>query len=116
MEAALNPALFILPARSVVARTIRFPPSMAPEVAAIPGVERVQMVRDARIVFRRTPIMVVAVEVDSIAQTARREPVAGDAEDMYRRTAAGEGLMVSDNLAQLQGLKLGEILEAAPLG
>jgi putative ABC transport system permease protein len=117
METALNPDLFILPSRSIVARTIRFPPSMAPEVAAIPGVERVQMVRDARIVFRRTPIMVVAVEVDSIAQTARREPVAGDAEDMYRRTAAGEGLMVSDNLAQLQGLKLGEILEVpAPNG
>jgi putative ABC transport system permease protein len=90
---------------------------MAPEVAAIPGVARVQMVRDARIVFRKTPVMIVAVEVNSIAQTARREPVAGDAEDMYRRTAAGEGLMVSDNLAQLQRLKLGEILEvAAPNG
>jgi putative ABC transport system permease protein len=61
--------------------------------------------------------MVVAVEVTSIAQTARREPVAGDAEDMYRRTAAGEGLMVSDNLAQLQKLTLGEILEVpAPNG
>jgi putative ABC transport system permease protein len=117
MEAALNPELFILPASSIVARTIRFPPTMAPEVAAIPGVERVQMVRDARIVFRKTPIMVVAVEVDSIAQTVRREPVAGDADDMYRRTAAGEGLIVSDNLAQLQGLTLGEVLDVpAPNG
>ena len=117
METALNPELFILPARSIVARTIRFPPSMAPEVAAIPGVERVQMVRDARIVFRRTPIMIVAVEVASIAQTVGRKPVAGDAEDMYRRTAAGEALMVSDNLAQLQGLRLGEVLEVpAPNG
>jgi putative ABC transport system permease protein len=117
METALNPELFILPSQTIVARTIRFPPSMAPEVAAIPGVERVQMVRDARIVFRKTPVMVVAVEVNSIAQTARREPVAGDADDMYRRTAAGEGLMVSDNLAQLQRLKLGEMLEVpAPNG
>ena len=117
MESALNPELFILPSRSIVARTIRFPPSMAPEVAAIPGVERVQMVRDARIVFRKTPVMVVAIEVTSIAQTVRRKPVAGDAEDMYRRTAAGEGLMVSDNLAQLQDLTLGEILEVpAPNG
>jgi len=61
--------------------------------------------------------MVVAVEVDSIVQTARRDPVAGDADDMYRPTASGEGLMVSDNLAQLQHLKLGEMLEiAAPNG
>jgi putative ABC transport system permease protein len=43
--------------------------------------------------------------------------VAGHAEEMYRRTAAGEGLMVSDNLAQLQHLTLGETLEVnAPGG
>jgi putative ABC transport system permease protein len=117
MQTALNPELFVMPSQSIVARTIRFPPVMGPELAAIPGVERVQMVRDARIVFRKTPVMVVAVEVNSIAETAHREPVAGDSEDMYRRTAAGEGLMVSDNLAQLQRLTLGEILEVpAPNG
>jgi putative ABC transport system permease protein len=36
---------------------------------------------------------------------------------MHRRAAAGEGLIVSDNLAQLQRLSLGEILEVpAPEG
>ena len=49
-------------------RTIRFPATMGGELAAIPGVERVQMVRDARIVFRQTPVMIVAVEIASIAQ------------------------------------------------
>jgi putative ABC transport system permease protein len=117
MDTTLNPELFILPSQSIVARTIRFPPSMAPQVASIPGVERVQMVRDARIVFRRTPIMVVAVDIESIKQTVRGGPVAGNADDMYRRTAGGEGLMVSDNLAQLQHLTLGETIEiAAPNG
>jgi putative ABC transport system permease protein len=117
METALNPELFILPSQSVVARTIRFPPSMAPEVAAIPGVDRVQMVRDARIVFRKTPVMLVAVEVNSIAKTAQLPPVAGNPDEMYRKAAAGEGVMVSDNLAQLQHLTLGETLEIpAPNG
>ena len=106
MNTALNPDLFVLPSQSIVVRTIRFPATMGGELAAIPGVERVQMVRDARIVFRRTPVMVVAVEIDSIAQTARREPVEGNADEMYRLTAAGQGLMVSDNLAQLQHLQL----------
>jgi putative ABC transport system permease protein len=55
--------------------------------------------------------MLVAVDVMSIAATAHRDPIVGDAATMYRKTAAGEGLMVSDNLAQLQNLKLGEILE-----
>ncbi|MES1256460.1 MAG: FtsX-like permease family protein, partial [Acidobacteriota bacterium] len=117
METALNPDLFVMPSQSVVVRTIRFPKTMGPELAAISGVDRVQMVRDARIVFRQTPVMVVAVEIASVAETARRAPVAGDADTMYRRAAAGEGLVVSDNFAQLQHLSLGEMLEIpAPEG
>jgi putative ABC transport system permease protein len=117
MNVALNPDLFVMPSQNVVIRTIRFPSSMGAELEAIPGIERVQLVRDARIMFRGTPVMVVAVDVDSIAQTSAREPVAGDAPEMYRLTAASQGLMVSDNLAQLQRLVLGEMLEiAAPQG
>jgi putative ABC transport system permease protein len=117
METALNPDLFVMPSQSIVIRTIRFPRAMEAELSAVPGVERVQAVRDARIVFRKTPVMVVAVDITSIEQTARRAPVAGDTDDMYRRTSAGQGLMVSDNLAQLQNLTLGEMLEvAAPYG
>jgi putative ABC transport system permease protein len=117
MNTALNPDLFVSPSQNIVIRTIRFPPGMEAELTAVPGVERVQAVREARIVFRRTPVMVVAVDIASVAQTARREPVAGAADDMYRRTSAGEGLMVSDNLAQLQRLSLGEVLEVpAPYG
>jgi putative ABC transport system permease protein len=117
MNTALNPDLFVSPSQSIVIRTIRFPAAMEAELAAVPGVDRVQAVRDARIVFRKTPVMVVAADIQSIAQTARRQPVEGDADEMYRRTAAGQGLMVSENLAQLQRLKLGETLEVpAPYG
>jgi len=117
MTTALNPDLFIVPSQNIVVRTIRFPSTMSAEIAAIPGVERVQMVRDARIVFRRTPVMVVAVEIASIAKTARRPTVEGNADEMYRLAAAGKGLIVSDNLAQLQHLHYGETLELpAPEG
>jgi putative ABC transport system permease protein len=117
MDTAFNPDLFVSPSQNIVVRTIRFPESMHDELAAVPGVERVQSVRDARIVFRKTPIMAVAADIKSIAETSRREPVEGNAEEMYRKAAAGEALMVSDNLAQLKQLKLGEVLEvAAPYG
>jgi putative ABC transport system permease protein len=46
MESALNPDLFVLPLQSISIRTIRFPAEMGPQIAAIPGVSRVQMVRD----------------------------------------------------------------------
>jgi len=111
METALNPDLFVMPSQNIVVRTMRFPSDMGPQIAAVPGVTHVQMVRSGRVTFRNTPVMLVAVEVRSLAETAKRDPVAGDTAEMYRKTAAGEGLMVSDNLAQLQRLKLGEILE-----
>jgi putative ABC transport system permease protein len=117
MNTALNPDLFVVPSQNIAVRTFRFPSSMGPELAAIAGVSRVQMVSDMRIIFRRTPIMVVALEIESVAQTARRTPVAGSEDDMYRLTAEGNGLMVSDNLAQLQRLSLGDMLEIpAPYG
>jgi putative ABC transport system permease protein len=116
MNVALNPDLFVMPSQNVVVRTIRFPSEMGAELEAIPGVSRVQLVRDARIVFRGTPVMIVAVDVESIAQTSARKPVAGSAPEMYRLAAAGQGLMVSDNLAQLQKLRLGEMLEVPAPG
>ena len=70
------------------------------------------MVRQARVVFRRTPVMVVATEVASIAQTAA--PPSG--RGRYRRdvstAAAGQVVIISDNLAELQYLKLGELLSS----
>ena len=117
METALNPDLFVLPSQNIVDRTIRFPAAMMPDLEAVAGVERVQMVRDARVVFRGTPVMVVSVDIASVAQTTRRKPVAGDADEMYRLGAAGQGLLVSDNLARLKHLGLGETLEIpAPRG
>jgi len=117
MNTALNPDLFVIPSQTLAIRTIRFPKEMGAQIEAVPGVERVQMVRDARIVFRNTPVMLVAVDVRSLEQTVHLAPVAGDPEDMFRRNAAGEGLLVSDNLAELHGLHLGDVLEiAAPSG
>jgi putative ABC transport system permease protein len=117
MDTALNSDLFVMPSQDIAIRTLRFPPELAGELAAIPGVSRVQMVRSARMIFRQTPVMIVAAEVSSLAETARRQPVEGNAADMYRLTAAGQGLMVSDNFAQLKKLGLGDVIEIpAPYG
>jgi putative ABC transport system permease protein len=117
MDGTLNPDLFVLPSQDIVIRTLRFPSSMADEVDALDGVARVQAVRNARIVFRQTPVLIVATDVASLAETARREPVEGDADTMYDLTAAGRGLMISDNFAQLQQLHAGDLLELpAPHG
>jgi putative ABC transport system permease protein len=117
MNATLNPDLFVIPSQDIVIRTLRFPAEMKSELTAIEGVARVQPVRNARIMFHGTPVMIVATDVGSVAETVRSEPVAGDAGRMYELTAAGRGLMISDNLAQLKRLALGETVEIpAPHG
>jgi putative ABC transport system permease protein len=117
VEGALNPDLFVSPSQDIVVRTLRFPEEMAGELAQLPGVARVQAVRSARFMFRGTPVMIVATDIKSISQTVHRTPVAGDEETMYDVTAEGRGVIVSDNLAQLKHLSLGETLQIpAPQG
>lgn len=111
MDAALNPDLFVMPSASVVLRTTRFPSSTLGEIAALPGVRRVQGVRNPRVMFRGVPVMIVAVDMQSLSETTKRKPVAGDPNTMYRVTAEGRGLMVSDVLAKLNRLSLGDTLE-----
>ena len=116
MDATLNPDLFVAPAQDIVIRTLRFPPEMEGELRATPGITRVQAVRNTRVVYRKTPVMIVATDIGSVAETTHVDPISGDADTMYARTADGSGLMVSDMLAELQHLKVGDILELpAPL-
>ena len=117
METSLNPDLFVLPSQDIVVRTLRFPEAMEGELAGMSGIRRVQAVRNARIIFRGTPVMIVAVDIASVVDTARLKPVSGDEDTMFAEAAAGRGVLVSDNLAQLQRLGLGQEVEvAAPYG
>jgi len=117
LDTSLNADLYVMPSQRLDLHTTRFPATMAPEIAAVPGVARVQMFRDGRIAFRGGQVMLIAVQMDSVAETTRRGPVAGNAVEMYRKAAAGEGLLISDSLAQLQRLSLGQMLEIpAPHG
>jgi putative ABC transport system permease protein len=117
MDAAINPDLFVMPSQDIVARTVRFPSSMSAELASMPGVRTVQTVREARAVFRQMPVMMVAVDISSIARTTRVRVIDGNPAEMFRIAASGKGVLVSDNLAQLQQLKMGELVDLpAPAG
>jgi putative ABC transport system permease protein len=117
MDTTLNPDLFVAPSQDIVIRSLRFPPEMESELRATPGVTRVQAVRNTRVIYQKTPVMIVATDIGSVAETTHVDPISGDADTMYARTADGSGLMVSDMFAELQHLKLGDILELpAPQG
>jgi putative ABC transport system permease protein len=117
MDTALNPDLFVMPSQDIVVRTLRFPADMHGELAGMAGVERVQGVRNARVMFRETPVMIVAADMESLSETQQRPPIAGSEAEMYREAAAGRGVILSDNLAELKRLSVGDPVEIpAPHG
>ncbi|MGE5357785.1 MAG: FtsX-like permease family protein [Bacteroidales bacterium] len=110
VSTALNPDLFVTPSENITNRNYLFPASMAPELERVPGISAVHMVRSARVVLKGKPVLLVSLEVSAWATHARRHPIEGDETTMYRRAAAGEGVIVSDNLAQLKKVHLGDIV------
>lgn len=116
MDSSLNADLFVMPSPRLDIRTTRFEPEMANELAALPGVGRVQRFRNARITFRGRPAMLLALEMTSVAETARVAPIAGDRSTMYRRAAEGTGIIVSDSLAQRYALHLDDPVELTAPG
>src|SRR4029450_13598177 len=83
---------------------------MTDELQTMSGVRRVQAVRNARVVFRGTPVMLLALDLLSIEELTPVRVTAGG-RDMFRVAAAGAGVLVSDSLAQLHRLKQGDILD-----
>jgi putative ABC transport system permease protein len=117
MRIALNPDLFVTTAESATARSFVFPASLAAGLRGIEGVAEVQLVRSVRVLVKNVPVMLVATDIESLARRARLPAIEGDGDQMYRRAAAGEGVIVSENYARLHGARYGETIEIpAPEG
>ncbi len=117
MRIALNPDLFVSTADTVTSRSFVFPASLGAKLSKVDGVADVQLVRSVRVLVKKTPIMLVAVDIASLERHAKLPAVEGNTEDMYRLAAEGKGVIASENFCRLHGCKVGEILEIpAPVG
>ncbi|HYZ84077.1 MAG TPA: FtsX-like permease family protein [Bryobacteraceae bacterium] len=110
MSVALNPDLFITTSESLTRRSYRFPPSIGEGLREMPFVDDVHFVRTARVPIEGKPVMVVAAGIASLQRHVKLPPVEGD-DSMYRITAEGKGIIASQNLTQLRGYRLGQVLE-----
>jgi len=117
MRIALSPDLFVSTAETVTSRSFVFPASLGAKLRTVDGVGDVQLVRSVRVLVKKTPIMLVAVDIASLAVHAKLPAIEGDTEEMYRLAAAGKGVIASENFSRLHDCKVGEILEIpAPAG
>ncbi len=113
MTVALNPDLFVTPSEKITERSYRLPPAIGEQLRALPGIAEVQSVRVNRILFRSRPVVLTAVDVEGLHRRAKLPAVEGDADEMYRLTATGQGVIVSDNLATKEHLRRGDTVEIA---
>ena len=90
---------------------------MQQALEAVPGVEEVQPVRSVRVQYRGLPLLIVAIDEAKVGRRVQRHVIEGDVATMDRLAAAGQGVIVAENLAALLKLKVGDPFElAAPNG
>jgi len=118
LDTTLNAPLFVSPSENLESRNFHFPASMTPELQQIDGVEEVLPVRDDKIIMNGRTIVVVGTDLVRLgARTPRRRVMAGDFRQMHREAGQGKGVIVADNFAQLQRVRLGSVIEIpAPKG
>ena len=111
MRIGLNPDLFLSPTQQITDRSYRFAPEVVDQVKDIPGVRSLQGVRSVRVNFRNEQVMLIVADIESLSKEAKLPATAGTHEEMYPKAAAGAGVIVADNLANLRKLTLGETIE-----
>jgi putative ABC transport system permease protein len=111
MTTALNPDFFMAASANLISRSSTFPEDIGPVIEAVPGVRNVQLVRNARIMYKKVPVMVVSVESEKLKATVTRKPMVGDLNEMYRLTKEGKGAIISDAFQANHQLSLGDVIE-----
>jgi putative ABC transport system permease protein len=109
MDNALNPDFFVASSSNLV-RNLTFPGQTASIIESVPGVSQVQLVRNARVMYGRTPVMVIAIEIEKVGKTVHRVPVAGSVDQMNALAADGKGLIASDSFATIHTLHIGDVI------
>jgi putative ABC transport system permease protein len=111
MRIALNPDMFLTPTQNITDRSFRFPASFADEVRKIPGIRHLQLVRNARILYKGNPVMFVAIDIASLRRESYLPAIEGDSETMYRVASEGKGFIISDNFAELYNVRYNQMLQ-----
>ncbi len=111
LDTVLNPTFFVSPSANLTARAQTFPEDIGPLLSSVPGVDAVQLVRNARVLYHGTPVMVIAVETEKLVNKIRPRTIEGNRDEMYKLMAAGAGLIVSDGFQAMQNIHPGDVVE-----
>ncbi len=116
VESVVNPDLFVGTNEQISERSFRFPASLGEEIRKLDTVDEVQTVRSTRVNYRGTPVMLVAIPMLQVQGRVKPKVIAGPP-NVFEAAARQQGVILGDNLALLQNLQVGDIMEiSSPSG
>jgi putative ABC transport system permease protein len=107
----LDADFLVAPSENLKDLTLRFPIAMEQDLGAIEGLAVVQPVRAARVSVRNSQPILFAVDIVRLSPQARRRAIPMDTERIHQLAAEGRGVIVSDNFAARERVRVGDALE-----
>ena len=113
MNNTLNPDMFVSTTENIASHGARFPAAMQQELESVPGIAEIQPERMPRLQFHGYPILLLSAELAKTGRRVKRHMISGDEQTMNRLASQEKGFILSENLAALVKLQLGDTVELA---
>jgi putative ABC transport system permease protein len=107
----LDADFLVAPSENLKDLTLRFSSAMERDLAAIEGLAVVQPVRAARVSVRNSQPILFAVDIVRLSPQARRRAIPVNTERVHQLAAQGRGVIVSDNFAARERVRVGDALD-----
>ncbi|HXC34129.1 MAG TPA: FtsX-like permease family protein [Verrucomicrobiae bacterium] len=110
MNQVLNSDIFVATSTMLRSTSYHFTEDLGRQIAALPGVNRVENVRFAAIPYRGDTAAVIALEMDGFLARSLNAIEGADKRTVYAQLTAGQGVLVSRNFALRWGVHVGSRL------
>lgn len=111
MNQVLNSDLFVATSALLRSTSYHFTEDLGRQIAALPGVQRVENVRFTAIPFRGDTAALIAIEMGGFLSRAQGAIQGADASSVRDRLSRGDGVLVSRNFATRWRVRVGDQLQ-----
>jgi putative ABC transport system permease protein len=110
MNQVLNADIFVATSAMLRSTSYHFTEDLGRQIAALPGVNRVENVRFTAIPYRGDTAAVIAIEMNGFLERSQKAIEGADSRTVYNQLTGGEGVLVSRNFALRWGVGIGNRL------
>ncbi len=107
MNQVLNADIFVATSAMLRSTSYHFTEDLSRQIAALPGVNRVENVRFTAIPYRGDTAAVIAIEMDGFLIRSQKAIEGANNRTVYDQLTRGEGVLVSRNFALRWGVGVG---------